>query len=166
MIRWPVTMAPDRPGMLAWTRRASRYRSNSEKVGSWADAYGATVTDTMTAKSAILIERTMRGAGNPGRDHNIQSRLRCRVPTFCVTFSATHVMGNSVQRLVRQVLRTSDVTGMRTCGEDLFRPAILAIILIAATVSVSAEGVRIVPLVRDDSVLVSFELTDGYTPAV
>ncbi len=75
-------------------------------------------------------------------------------------------MGNSVQRLVRQLLRTSDMTGMRTCGADLFRPAILAIILIAATVSVSAEGVRIVPLVRDDSVLVSFELTDGYTPAV
>jgi hypothetical protein len=30
----------------------------------------------------------------------------------------------------------------------------------------AAEGVRIVPLVRDDAVLVSFELTDGYTPAV
>jgi hypothetical protein len=29
-----------------------------------------------------------------------------------------------------------------------------------------AEGVRIVPLVRADAVLVSFELTDGYTPAV
>jgi hypothetical protein len=59
------------------------------------------------------------------------------------------------------------MTGMRTCGADLLRPAILAIILIAAIVSVSAaEGVRIVPLVRDDSVLVSFELTDGYTPAV
>jgi len=30
----------------------------------------------------------------------------------------------------------------------------------------AAEGLRIVPLVRDDSVLVSFELTDGYTDAV
>ncbi len=29
-----------------------------------------------------------------------------------------------------------------------------------------ASSVRIVPLVRDDAVLVSFELTDGYTPAV
>lgn len=76
-------------------------------------------------------------------------------------------MGNSVRRLVGQLLRTSDMKGMRTCGADLFRPAILAIILLAATVSASAaEGVRIVPLVRDDSVLVSFELTDGYTPAV
>jgi hypothetical protein len=47
------------------------------------------------------------------------------------------------------------------------RSAVLAIILTIAIVSVSAaEGVRIVPLVRDDAVLVSFELTDGYTPAV
>ena len=30
----------------------------------------------------------------------------------------------------------------------------------------AAEGLRIVPLVRDDAVLVSFELTDGYTPEV
>jgi hypothetical protein len=30
----------------------------------------------------------------------------------------------------------------------------------------AAEGLRIVPLVRDDSVLVSFELTDGYTEEV
>lgn len=30
----------------------------------------------------------------------------------------------------------------------------------------AADGLRIVPLVRDDSVLVSFELTDGYTEAV
>ena len=76
-------------------------------------------------------------------------------------------MGMKVRQLVRQLLRTSDMTGMRTCGAGPFRSVILAIILIAATVSVSAaEGVRIVPLVRDDSVLVSFELTDGYTPAV
>jgi Domain of unknown function (DUF4390) len=32
--------------------------------------------------------------------------------------------------------------------------------------AVFAEGVRIIPLVRDDAVLVSFELTDGYTPEV
>jgi hypothetical protein len=30
----------------------------------------------------------------------------------------------------------------------------------------AAEGLRIVPLVRDDAVLVSFELTDGYTGEV
>ena len=76
-------------------------------------------------------------------------------------------MAVSARRLVRRLLRTSDMTGMRTCGADLRRSAILALILTAATVSVSAaEGVRIVPLVRDDAVLVSFELTDGYTPAV
>ncbi|PYR79189.1 MAG: hypothetical protein DMF87_12105 [Acidobacteria bacterium] len=65
----------------------------------------------------------------------------------------------SVRRLVRRLLRTSDMR--------IVRSVVLAVILIVATVSVSAaEGVRIVPLVRDDAVLVSFELTDGYTPAV
>lgn len=68
-------------------------------------------------------------------------------------------MGNTVRRLVRQLLRTSDMRSVRN--------GILTLILLTATVSVAAaEGVRIVPLVRDDSVLVSFELTDGYTPAV
>src|ERR1051325_1096103 len=68
-------------------------------------------------------------------------------------------MGNTVRRLVRQLLRTSDMRSVRN--------GVLTLILFAATVSVAAaEGVRIVPLVRDDSVLVSFELTDGYTPAV
>ena len=45
---------------------------------------------------------------------------------------------------------------------------ILYTLLLAASVATvyGAEGVRIVPLVRDDAVLVSFELTDGYTPAV
>ncbi len=37
---------------------------------------------------------------------------------------------------------------------------------ISAATLYAAEGVRIVPLVRDDAVLVSFELTDGYTPEV
>ena len=68
-------------------------------------------------------------------------------------------MGNTLRRLVRQLLRTSDMRSVRN--------GVLTLILFAATVSVAAaEGVRIVPLVRDDSVLVSFELTDGYTPAV
>src|ERR1041385_9220812 len=45
--------------------------------------------------------------------------------------------------------------------------AVLPVFLAVFSVTVAAaEGVRIVPLVRDDSVLVSFELTDGYTPAV
>ena len=65
----------------------------------------------------------------------------------------------NVWRLVRQLLRTSDMR--------IVRSVVLAPILTIAIVSVSAaEGVRIVPLVRDDAVLVSFELTDGYTPAV
>ena len=55
--------------------------------------------------------------------------------------------------------RTSDIYGVRRVLFALF----LAISV--ATVS-AAEGLRIVPLVRDDAVLVSFELTDGYTPEV
>ena len=55
--------------------------------------------------------------------------------------------------------RTSDIRFVR---------AILVCLILAAsaTALLAAEGVRIVPLVRDDAVLVSFELTDGYTPAV
>jgi hypothetical protein len=55
--------------------------------------------------------------------------------------------------------RTSDIRFVR---------AILVCLIFAAsaTTLLAAEGVRIVPLVRDDAVLVSFELTDGYTPAV
>ena len=56
---------------------------------------------------------------------------------------------------------------MRARGADLLRSAIPGLILAISAVTVfAAEGVRIVPLVRDDSVLVSFELTDGYTPEV
>jgi hypothetical protein len=45
------------------------------------------------------------------------------------------------------------------------RIGVLAFILaLSAVTAVLAEGVRIIPLVRDDAVLVSFELTDGYTP--
>ena len=43
--------------------------------------------------------------------------------------------------------------------------AMFAIVFSMATVY-AAEGLRIVPLVRDDAVLVSFELTDGYTGEV
>jgi hypothetical protein len=46
-------------------------------------------------------------------------------------------------------------------------PAWCAVALLATLVTVRAEeGLRIVPLVRDDSVLVSFELTDGFTDQV
>ena len=41
----------------------------------------------------------------------------------------------------------------------------LAILHVMASAAL-AETVRIVPLVRDESVLVTFELTDGYTPEV
>ena len=55
--------------------------------------------------------------------------------------------------------RTADISGVRI--------GVLAFLLTLSTVTaIFAEGVRISPLVRDDAVLVSFELTDGYTPAV
>jgi hypothetical protein len=47
------------------------------------------------------------------------------------------------------------------------RVGVLTFVLaLSAVTAVLAEGVRIIPLVRDDAVLVSFELTDGYTPEV
>jgi hypothetical protein len=47
------------------------------------------------------------------------------------------------------------------------RKAVFALLFIAfAGTAFAQEQVRIVPLVRDDAVLVSFELTDGYTPEV
>ena len=55
----------------------------------------------------------------------------------------------------------------RTADRSAVRLGILTFVLALSTVTaVLAEGVRIVPLVRDDAVLVSFELTDGYTPEV
>ena len=49
----------------------------------------------------------------------------------------------------------------------LVRSAIYALVLAASMATLyAAEGLRIVPLVRDDSVFVSFELTDGYTDEV
>jgi len=47
------------------------------------------------------------------------------------------------------------------------RTGLLAFILaVLAVTALTAEGVRIIPLIRDEAVLVSFELTDGYTPEV
>jgi Domain of unknown function (DUF4390) len=55
----------------------------------------------------------------------------------------------------------------RTADRSAVRIGVLAFVLaLAAVTAVFAEGVRIIPLVRDDAVLVSFELTDGYTPEV
>ncbi len=60
---------------------------------------------------------------------------------------------------VALLVGTSDIPGVR---KTLF-----ALLMLAFAVPVFAqESVKIVPLVRDDSVLVSFELTDGYTPEV
>ena len=47
-----------------------------------------------------------------------------------------------------------------------FGVGIAMLLVVSLTAVYAAEGLRIVPLVRDDSVLVSFELTDGYTEAV
>jgi hypothetical protein len=58
-------------------------------------------------------------------------------------------------------------SGRRTADIWIVRRILFALFLATSVATVSAtEGVRIVPLVRDDSVLVSFELTDGYTPEV
>ena len=63
------------------------------------------------------------------------------------------------RRAVRFLARTSDRWNVRA--------GLLAVILVGSAVTaIAAEGVRIIPLVRDEAVLVSFELTDGYTPQV
>ena len=60
---------------------------------------------------------------------------------------------------VRSSARTSDRSSVRN--------GVLALILaVSAVTAFAAEGLRIIPLVRDEAVLVSFELTDGYTPEV
>ena len=62
---------------------------------------------------------------------------------------------------------TVRMTAMTSRRADLVRSAMIGLIAIFAVITVYAsEGLRIVPLVRDDAVLVSFELTDGYTPEV
>jgi hypothetical protein len=63
---------------------------------------------------------------------------------------------------------TSTVTfSARTADRSAVRVSVVTFVLaLSAVTAVFAEGVRIIPLVRDDAVLVSFELTDGYTPEV
>jgi Domain of unknown function (DUF4390) len=63
------------------------------------------------------------------------------------------------RRAVRFLARTSDRSNVRT-GLVAF------ILLLSAVTALAQEGVRIIPLVRDEAVLVSFELTGGYTPQV
>jgi Domain of unknown function (DUF4390) len=63
------------------------------------------------------------------------------------------------RRAVRFLAHTSDRLNVRT-GLAAF------ILLISAVTAFAEEGVRIIPLVRDEAVLVSFELTGGYTPQV
>jgi Domain of unknown function (DUF4390) len=54
-----------------------------------------------------------------------------------------------------------------TADRSAVRIGVLTFFLaLSAVTAVFAEGVRIIPLVRDDAVLVSFELTGGYTPEV
>jgi hypothetical protein len=62
-------------------------------------------------------------------------------------------------------------TGSRTPGA--LRPAFrlvlgcaVTLLSLGATISAQQEGLRIVPLVRDDQVLVTFELADGFTDEV
>ena len=64
-----------------------------------------------------------------------------------------------IPSVVTRRARTTDIWIMR-------KILVALLFAVAVTTVYGAEGVRIVPLVRDDSVLVSFELTDGYTPAV
>ena len=78
---------------------------------------------------------------------------------MCVTFSAARRMPVNATATVRSAARTADRSAVRI-GVLTF---VLALSIVTA---VFAEGVRIIPLVRDDAVLVSFELTDGYTPEV
>ena len=112
--------------------------------------------------------------------------------SFCVTFSVIQGMnlrsGGSIASVTLEP-RTADtrnvtnrvawesslgagprrpaIHGLAPRGADSIRSAIYALVLTASVVSLyAAEGLRIVPLVRDDSVLVSFELTDGYTEEV
>jgi len=68
-------------------------------------------------------------------------------------------MSVTARSTIRFLARTADRSGVRV--------GVLAFVLaLSAVTAVFAEGVRIIPLVRDDAVLVSFELTDGYTPEV
>ena len=81
-------------------------------------------------------------------------------------------MTGSFQATLTQKPRPADICTVtkRTAFRrraDVVRSAIYALVLVACMATLyAAEGLRIVPLVRDDSVFVSFELTDGYTVEV
>lgn len=57
------------------------------------------------------------------------------------------------------------VAARRLCGSRLRPWSVLALFLAGATLQ-AADSIRIVPLVRDGLVLVSFELVDGFTEEV
>ena len=58
-------------------------------------------------------------------------------------------------------------TGIRTPASlRLLLWCVLAVFSLSATLLAQQEGLRIVPLVRDDHVLVTFELADGFTEEV
>jgi hypothetical protein len=55
---------------------------------------------------------------------------------------------------------------IRRMPHSLKQALFCACAVISLTIVVSAQGLRIVPLVRDDRVLVTFELADGFTDEV
>src|SRR4051812_38998695 len=69
-------------------------------------------------------------------------------------------------RTAARVLRSryQSGSGVEACRRP--RWWCVALIVLAFTTLQAAEGLRIVPLVRDDNVLVTFELTDGFTEQV
>ena len=64
---------------------------------------------------------------------------------------------------VRTVMRHRYTSAPRSLKQGVI--CLLALASLTATLS-AAEGLRIVPLVRDDQVLVTFELADGFTDEV
>lgn len=66
---------------------------------------------------------------------------------------------------------THEITQVRTCltpGRGRFAVCLLTVLALAAgrASAQTSEGLRVVPLVRDDQVLVSFTLADGFTEEV
>ena len=68
-------------------------------------------------------------------------------------------------KYTRSVAPEPYAADIRIVTKRIWGLAVFAVVFSMATLY-AAEGLRIVPLVRDDSVLVSFELTDGYTEEV
>ena len=71
----------------------------------------------------------------------------------------------SLQSVGRGVIQFGRPFAMRPAPSTLRLSGVLALIALSATLY-AADVIRIVPLVRDSQVLVSFELADGYTEDV